>query len=78
MTLKFVCEIADACGLETVGEAVMNAEIHYDSLVLISKMKEEFDELYREVDALGPDWASRSIYEFVEEENKSEVEQDGL
>lgn len=40
--------------------------------------REKYDELYREVDALGPDWESRSIYEFVEEENKSEVEQDGL
>lgn len=43
MTLKYCCEIADACGLETVGEAVMNAEMHYDALVSIDDMEKEFD-----------------------------------
>lgn len=66
MTLKEVCEIADACGLETVGEAVMNAELHYDALVSISDFDKEFEELYREVKALGPDWESKSIYDIVE------------
>ena len=65
MTLKEVCELADACGLETVGEAVMNAELHYDALVLIDDMDKEFEELYREVKALGPEWESVSIYTIV-------------
>lgn len=65
MTLKEVCELADACGLETVGEAVMNAELHYDALVLIDDMDREFEELYREVKALGPEWESVSIYTIV-------------
>lgn len=62
MTLKYCCEIADACGLETVGEAVMNAEMHYDALVSIDDMEKEFSELYQEVRALGPEWKSVSIY----------------
>lgn len=65
MTLKEVCELADACGLETVGDAVMNAELHYDALVLIDDMDREFEELYREVKALGPEWESVSIYTIV-------------
>ena len=66
MTLKEACEIADACGLETVGEAVVNAELHYDALVSISDADKEFAELYREAEALGPDWESKSIYDVVE------------
>ena len=62
MTLKYCCEIADACGLETVGEAVMNAEMHYDALVSIDDMEKEFDQLYQEVMALGPEWQTVSIY----------------
>lgn len=65
MTLKEVCELADVCGLETVGEAVMNAELHYDVLVSISEMEEEFEKLYREVRELGDDWKSVSIYTIV-------------
>lgn len=59
----------------------MNAELHYDALVSISNMKSEFDELYREVKALGPGWESRSIYEFVEagdEPRFGEEEYEGL
>lgn len=66
MKLKDACELADACGLYTVGEAVENAELHYDALVLISEMNEEFEELYREAEALGPEWRDKSIYDIVE------------
>ena len=65
MKLKTACEIADACGLETVGQAVMNAERHYDALVSINTMHEEFEELYREAKALGPEWESISIYTII-------------
>lgn len=68
MKLKDVCELADACGLKTVGEAVMNAELHYDALVLIDDMDKEFEELYREVKALGPEWESVSIYTIIEKQ----------
>ena len=65
MKLKEICEIADACGLETIGEAVINAEQHYDALVPIDSMDKEFEELYREVKALGPDWESISIFTII-------------
>lgn len=65
MKLKEVCEIADACGLETVGQAVINAELHYDALVSIDAMDKEFEELYREAKALGPEWESISIYTII-------------
>ncbi len=65
MKLKEICEIADACGLETVGEAVMNAELHYDAFVSIDDMNKEFEELYREAKALGPEWESISIYTII-------------
>lgn len=65
MKLKVACEIADACGLETVGEAVMDAERHYDALVSIADMDKEFEELYREAKALGPEWENISIYTII-------------
>lgn len=70
MKLKDACELADECGLMTVGEAVMNVELHYDALMLISNMEEEFEELYREVEALGPDWEKKSIFEVIRGEMK--------
>ena len=69
MTLKVVCEIADACGLKTVGEAVMNAERHYDALVSIDAMDKEFEELYQEAKTLGPEWESLSIYTYLRNEH---------
>lgn len=65
MKLKEVCEIADACGLETVGQAVINAELHYDALVFIDAMDKEFEELYREAKTLGSEWESISIYTII-------------
>ncbi len=65
MKLKEACELADACGLETVGEAVMNAELHYNALVTIDDMDKEFEELYRDAKALGPKWKSVSIHTIV-------------
>lgn len=65
MNLKEICEIADACGLETVGQAMMNAELHYDALVSIDDMDKEFEELYREAKALGPEWEDVSIYTII-------------
>ncbi len=67
MKLKEVCEIADACDLETVGEAVMNAVLHYDAFVSIDDMNKEFEELYREAKALGPEWENISIYTIIKE-----------
>lgn len=44
MTLREACDIGDACGLTTVGEAITNIEIH--NVFSHSKMAAEFAELY--------------------------------
>lgn len=72
MKLKTICEIADACGLETVGQAVMNAELHYDALVSIDTMHKEFEELYQEVKKLGPEWENISIYTVISANEEGE------
>lgn len=68
MKLKTACDIADACGLETIGQAIMNVELHYDALVSIDNIVEEFEELYREAKELGPEWESMSIGLLKEEQ----------
>ncbi len=73
MKLKEACEIADACGLETVGEAVMDAERHYDALVPINAMDNAFWELYREATALGPEWESISIYTIIGQDDRDSM-----
>lgn len=63
MTLKEVCELADACGLETVGEAVLNVELHWSMLFTVDSMNEELNELYEDINELGPGWESMSIFD---------------
>lgn len=48
MKLKAACEIAEACGLETVGEAIRNIEIHAISLFTYDELDKEMNELYDE------------------------------
>ena len=55
MTLKEACELADACGLETIGEAIMNAEFHAISLFTYDEIAAELNELYNEADGYDMD-----------------------
>ena len=48
MKLKEALELADECGLSTVGEAILNVELHATSLFPYSKMNEELNELILE------------------------------
>lgn len=41
MKLKEACDIADSCGLETLGEAYMNIEIHSPSLFPYAEIEKE-------------------------------------
>lgn len=45
MKLKKALEIARDCGLETVGEAILNIHIHATSLFSLSDLDRELDEL---------------------------------
>lgn len=48
MKLREALELADECGLSTVGEAVLNVEIHATSLFPYSRINEELNELIME------------------------------
>lgn len=54
MTLKEACEIADECGLETIGEAIANIEYHVINLFTYDKIEEEVHELYMEARRYSP------------------------
>lgn len=46
----FTClDIANACGLETVDEAIYNIELHATSIFTYDKIEEEISEIYQEL-----------------------------
>lgn len=45
MTLKAACEIAIDCGLETVDEAVLNIQLHANSIFGYDEISSELHEL---------------------------------
>lgn len=59
MKLKTAIDIAKDCGLETVGEAICNIEIHALSIFDYDKMNEEFKELYDDFKSSGLDKDSK-------------------
>ena len=48
MKVKEACEIAEACGLETIGAAIWNVDHFAMSIFPYNKMNEELDELYED------------------------------
>jgi hypothetical protein len=62
MKIKTACEIADACGLETILEAISNIDYHCMQIFPYDKMREELKELYN--DAKNYDLHS-SIYTVI-------------
>lgn len=63
MKIKSACEIADACGLETILEAISNIDYHCMQIFPYDKMREELEELYN--DAKNYDLNS-SIYTVID------------
>lgn len=55
MKLKEALELAKACGLRTVGEAILNVELHSPCLFPYEKIHEELHELCREAAAYDDD-----------------------
>lgn len=53
MKLKEALELAEACGLETVGEALNNVVFHALNLFSYEKVDEEIEELYSEFQKSG-------------------------
>ena len=61
MTLKEVCEIGYSCGLTTIQEAILNAELHWDVFTTFSDFDKDFNKLYEECDQLIPEWGKKDI-----------------
>ena len=55
MLMKEACEIGVACGLETLGEAVLNIKIHHANLFLNEEIQKEFDELEEDMNKYNQD-----------------------
>ena len=55
MKLREACEIAEGCGLRTVGEAVLNIERNAGMFWSYDKMLPELNELVKEADQYGDD-----------------------
>lgn len=47
MTIKEACEIAKECGLETIGEAIYNIELHACNIFAYGEISEELEELHQ-------------------------------
>ena len=65
MKLREACEIAESAGLRTVGEAVLNIEMHAGMFWSYEKMVVELNELVKEADQYGDD---TSIFYILEGE----------
>lgn len=48
MKVKEACEIAENCGLETIGEAIFNIELHAISLFPYDALNKELTELHED------------------------------
>lgn len=53
MKLIDACRIARDCGLNTIGEAVFNIELHAISIFLYEDIPKEMNELYRETSSIS-------------------------
>lgn len=65
MKLREACEIAEGAGLRTVGEAVLNIEMHAGMFWSYENMVEELNELVKEADQYSDD---TSIFYVLEDE----------
>lgn len=48
MKVKEACAIAEDCGLETIGEAILNIQIHAISIFSYDELDKELNELYED------------------------------
>lgn len=61
MTLKEICEIGYDCGLITIQEAILNAELHWDMFTTPTDIDKDFNSIYNELDEIDPDWGEKDI-----------------
>lgn len=53
MKLKDALWIGEACGLETVGESLLNIQLHAMNIFTYGEEQREYDEIIRECKLLG-------------------------
>ena len=61
MKVKEACEIAEDCGLETIGEAILNIELHAISLFSYDELGKELSELYEDAKNYHMDCLVREV-----------------
>lgn len=61
MKLQRALEIARSCGLDTVGEAILNIELHSSSLFTYSELDAELKELYAEAEGIDINTPIKSL-----------------
>lgn len=61
MKLQQALEIARSCGLETVGEAILNIKMHSPSLFAYSELDAELAELDAEAEGIAPNTPIESL-----------------
>ena len=66
MKLKTACDIAEACGLDTVGEAIYNIELHAPSLFAYDDLPGELKELDKDATGIP---SETLISEILKEKN---------
>ena len=61
MSLYDICDIGLSCGLTTIQEAILNAELHWDVFTTIDDYHDYFKKLYEELNEIDPDWDKKDI-----------------
>lgn len=72
MKLKTACGIALDCGLNTIGEAIMNIDIHATSVFSYSEMNKELAELYEDAKGIDLEAKIKQVFPDLKEENPND------
>ena len=62
MTLKEACDIGLECGCRTVGEVLLNVEIHATSLFKMDDLVDELIELMEDAEDYGDDVLIEEVF----------------
>lgn len=72
MKLKTACGIALDCGLNTIGEAIMNIDVHAISVFSYSEMNKELAELYEDTKGIDLEAKIKQVFPDLKEENPND------
>ena len=72
MKLKTACNIALDCGLNTIGEAIMNIDIHATSVFSYREMNKDLAELYKDAKGIDLEAKIKQVFPDLKEENPND------